>query len=431
MVYKAKLILVIYHFYRNFRFPRIVGKLIRQMLLFGCIIVIISLTMPLFTESVNTQQSAKKLIQYGWDAPTPHFFREHIKQMEQRPFDGVIVKLNVGQKVFNKKPYPDTAFTQDRKDLIATNSSKLTNNFVIIWSEIEEGWDWFNDADWTAAEKNIRNFVKTAKVGHFRGIAFDPEPYGYTPWNYKTQAQHNTKTFKEYQQQVRKRGAQFMSVLQEIQPTDLLTLGLLSWMKPLLAQTTNPTVLQQELVNQDYGLWPAFINGMLNATHSDSLIIDGNEGAYYFYRASWFDGMHDLIRKDAKALVDPVNRMKYDNHVRLGQAVYVDLTLNLFKKPTNNANDSWYGKRMPHFLSLDDRLKLLEYNTYHGLRTADKYVWIYDENMDWWQNRIPKGAENAIQRAKAKIQKGEALDFNIDFAIAKALYKCKVVNPEC
>ncbi|OUL27381.1 hypothetical protein BV378_11305 [Nostoc sp. RF31YmG] len=404
-----------------------------------CILLIISLMMYLLTGLAQPQTTTKKLLEYGWDVPNPNFFRQHIKQMEQRPFDGVIVKLNAGKEVFRKTSYPDQAFTQDRKDLAATTSSKLTNNFVLMWSTMEDRWDCFNDNDWAAAEKNIRNFAKTVISGRFRGIALDPESYGETyethgnsPWNYKTQPQHYNKTFKEYQQQVRKRGAQFMKVLQETQPSkEVLTLGLLSWMKSLLVETTDRSKLQLQLVNHDYGLWPAFINGMLDAAQPGSVMIDGNEGAYYFYRAAWFEDIHNFIRKDARAFVESTNYKKYDNQVKLGQAVYVDLVLNLFQKPANNVNDGWYGMRMPHFLSPDNRLRLLEHNTYHSLRTADQYVWIYSEDMDWWQNRIPKGAEDAIRRAKAKTQKGEILGFNIDPDTENALKKCRLINPKC
>ena len=37
--------------------------------------------------------ASKKLIEYGWDVPTPAFVREHIREMEKRPFDGVMMRL--------------------------------------------------------------------------------------------------------------------------------------------------------------------------------------------------------------------------------------------------------------------------------------------------------------------------------------------------
>lgn len=406
---------------------------IPQKFILGCTIALLLLMMYIPPKAVEPQEATrKKMIELGWDIPTPSFFRQHIKEMEQRPFDGVIIKLSVGQQVFKKTAYPNTAFTQDQKDLAATKSSRLTDNFVNMWSGMEEGWDWFNDADWANASKNIQNFAKTAKAGRFRGVAFDPEPYSHGPWKYNDQFQQKNKTFQEYQVQVRKRGAQFMKLLQSTQPdTQVLTLGLLSWMKALVVEPIDPPILQQQLAQHDYGLWPAFINGMLDTTEPSSTIIDGNEGAYYFYRAAWFEGMHNLIRKDTRVFVDRINYQKYDKQVKLGQSVYVDLVLDLFKKPANNINNGWFGMTMQHFLSPDDRLRLLEHNIYHSLRTTDRYAWIYSENLNWWQKNIPKGAEEAIRRAKTKIQTGKPLGFDVDSVTEVALKKCKAINPKC
>jgi hypothetical protein len=393
------------------------------------VMFLIILSLPI--KAVETKATAKKLIEYGWDVPTPNFFRQHIKAMEQIPFDGVAIKLNAGKEVFKKTAYPNTAFTQDRKDLAATKSSRLTDNFVVMWSGIDEGWDWFNDVDWAAAEKNIHNFAKTAKAGRFRGILFDSEPYRGSSWSYGKQPQQQTKTFPEYQQQVRKRGAQFMTALQSEQPgTQVLTLGLLSWMKHVWLAKLEPAKLQQELAKHVYGLWPAFINGMLDVAQSSSAIVDGNEWSYYFSQAAEFDKAHNLIFKDARIFVDRINDKKYAKNVKLGQSVFFDLMLALFPR---EAKDSQYGKTMPHFLSQNDRLLLLEHNIYHALRTADRYTWMYGESVDWWQNKIPKSVEvtAAIRRAKAKIANGQPLGFNIDSAVKKALQKCRVINKEC
>ena len=395
------------------------------------ILVMFLIILYLPIKAVETKVTAKKLIEYGWNAPTPNFFRQHIRAMEQIPFDGVAVKLNAGKEVFKTTAYPDTAFTQDRQDLAATKSSHLTDNFLVMWSGIEPGWDWFNDADWAAAEKNIRNFAKTAKAGRFRGVLFDSEPYIGSSWNYSKQPQQQTKTFSEYQQQVRKRGAQFMTALQsELPGTQVLTLGLLSWMKHLWLAKMEPAKLQQELAKHNYGLWPVFINGMLDVVQSSSEIVDGNEWSYYFSQAAEFDKAHDSIFKDARIFVDRINDKKYTKNVKLGQSVFFDLLLALFP---DRAKDSLYGKVLPYFLSQSDRLLLLEHNLYHALRTTDRYAWVYGENIDWWQNKIPERVEvtAAIGRAKAKIAKGQPLGFDIDAAVKTALQQCRATNKEC
>jgi len=40
----------------------------------------------------------KKLIEYGWDSQTPAFIAEHIREMEKRPFDGLIFRLAGGTR---------------------------------------------------------------------------------------------------------------------------------------------------------------------------------------------------------------------------------------------------------------------------------------------------------------------------------------------
>jgi hypothetical protein len=403
-------------------------KINRQLILGGLsIIFILIIYLPMM--AVETQPKAKKLIEYGWNAPTPDFFRKNIKAMEQRPFDGVMVKLNAGKEVFNREAYPDLAFTQDRQDLAATKSARLTENFVVMWSGTEKGWDWFNNNDWAAAEKNVRNFAKTAKAGNFRGIAFDSESYTNSPWKYSNQPQQQSKTFQEYQQQVRKRGAQFMKAIQTEQPNpQFLTFGLLSWMKDVFGAASDPVKLQQRLASHSYGLWPAFINGMLDATKPGSIIIDGHEWSYYFFSAAAFEGTQDSIIKGAKVLVEPINHKKYDQQVKLGQAVYLDFLIDLFPK---SMKVSPFAKTTPHFLSPENGLRLLEHNVYHSLRTTDRYSWLYNENMDWWKNNIPKGVEATIRRAKTKLAQKQALGFDITPAIKAALKKCQVTSTDC
>jgi hypothetical protein len=400
----------------------------RSIVIYALAAILLTIYLP--ATAVETSATAKKLIEYGWDAPTPSFVRQHIKEMEQHPFDGVIVKLNAGKEVFKKTAYPNSAFTQDRRDLAATKSARLTDNFVVMWSGMDLGWDWFDDADWKTAQTNIQNFAKTARVGGLKGIAFDSEPYTTTsPWKYRQQPRQQRKTFQQYQQQVRKRGAQFMRTLQAEQPqTQVLTFGLLSWMKDLWAQPLTAAKLQQRLANHDYGLWPAFVNGMLEAARPGAVIIDGNEWAYYYYLTAWFDETHDSIFNKARVFVEPNNYRKYDNHVKVGQSVYTDLILDVFP---NQRQDPRYGKTTQHFLSPADRLRLLEHNIYHSLRTTNRYTWMYSESADWWQNRIPQGAEAVMKRAKAKIQARQPLGFEIEPAVYQALKQCQAVSKNC
>ena len=103
--------------------------------------------------------------------------------MEQRPFDGVVMRLNAGKTIFNKTAYPESAFAADRADLGATKFSKLNQIFISLCAPREANWSWFDDADWATTMTNATNVAKTAKAGGVKGFFFDPEQYDTKPWS--------------------------------------------------------------------------------------------------------------------------------------------------------------------------------------------------------------------------------------------------------
>ncbi len=360
-------------------------------------------------------QITKKLIELGWDQPQPGFLKQNLKSFEARGFDGVVVVPSFGTEIFNKKPYTDADIARDRSDLEAAKSAKLTQNFLRMDSRLEPGWNWFSDADWAAVETNARNFARLAKAGGFRGILFDTEPYGQNPWVF-SKALYPNKTFAQASAMLRSRGASFMRVLQSEMPdVRVLTLFFVAIMKA--------DVEAGELEQSGNALLLAFSNGMLDAIGPTAQIIDGNELTYYNTNAQEFDDKAKYIR-DAAKIVAPENQTKYAAQVKVANAAFVDGVLNLYKSPR------FFG----YYMNSDaDRLKLLEHNIYHGLRTSDEFVWVYSEGVDWWNRRgkgvkIPVGLETAINRASANIKAGKTLGFNITSTInaAKTKFDAKV-----
>lgn len=347
-----------------------------------------------------SSQTAKRLIEMGWDQPQPWFLKQNLKSFEARDFDGLVVGPSVGTEVFNKKPYADADVARDRADLEAAKSLRLTENFLRIDSRLEPGWSWFSDADWAATETNVRNFARMAKAGGFRGVLFDTEPYGQNPWAFSS-ALYPGKTFAEVGAVVRSRGASFMNALQSEMPSvRVLTLYFVASLRG--------DVEANELEQSGNALLLAFADGMLSAIGPDAQIIDGNEGTYYNTNAQEFDDMAKYIRESSK-IVAPENRAKYAAQVKVANAVYVDGVMDLFKSPR------FFG----YYMNSDaDRLRLLEHNVYHGLRSSDEYVWVYSESMDWWNRKgqgvtIPVGLEDALKRADSNIAGGKPLGFDI------------------
>jgi len=378
----------------------------------------------LYVGCVNTQANTqaqklpKKLIEYGWDVPTPAFVKQNIEQMEKQPFDGIVIKLKGGKKVFLHEPYDSKEFNQDLQSLKSTNFTKFTDNFVLMWATPEEGWDWFSDSDWQASEQNIRLFARIARSAGFIGIAFDPEPYGVDPWIYDKLPGAKDKSFEQYWQQVRKRGSQFMQALQqEIPGVKILSLFQLSYLEEFLDEP-NLQKRMRQMSAGSYGLLAAFLNGMLDVAQANTTIVDGNEHSYYYAGKQEFLDAHKLIKERFLTFVDEKNRQKYAKQVQVGNALYIDHLFDLGKPKKS---------RVSHYLTLQQRQQWLEHNTYYGLSTSDEYLWCYSEEMNWWENNVPSGAEEAIRSAQQKIKMGEPLGFNIEGTIrwAKILQMTK------
>jgi hypothetical protein len=352
--------------------------------------------------SAPPSAARKKLIEVGWDAPTPSHLRANISTMSQQPFDGVMVNLSAGKTFLNKNPYPESAFTQDRADLAAIGPSKLTDNFVTMWSAREAGWDWFSDSDWSSAQTNATNFAKTAKAGNFKGFMFDPEPYGTNPWSYSA-ALYPSQSFSSVQAKVRERGAAFMTVVQAELPTvKILTLFGTSIVKSQAEE-------RGSLEKADWALLASFIDGMLDTIGPQARIIDGNEGSYYYTRSSDFDA-YRALKNASSAYVSPENRTKYDNQISVAHAVFVDGALNIYNSPR------FLGL---YFQTPEQRLQYLEYSMFHALRASDEYVWYYNENMDWWGTKgagvqVPSGLANVTESALRKATNGLPLGLDVD-----------------
>ena len=60
----------------------------------------------LLAESLLAQpRLKKKIIEYGWDVPYPDFVRDNIREMEKRPFEGLIFRTKGFDHVFDVRPW--------------------------------------------------------------------------------------------------------------------------------------------------------------------------------------------------------------------------------------------------------------------------------------------------------------------------------------
>jgi hypothetical protein len=129
------------------------------------------------------------------------------------------------------------------------------------------------------------------------------------------------------------------------------------------------------LASQSYGLYPAFIDGWLDAIPPTITLVDACESAYLYNGEQQFLDAAVLIRGACQELVSPENRAKYRAQVQVGFGIYLDAYWN----PKEPKWMPWYidGKGGPRV----DRLRA---NVATALRVADEYVWVYGEKFRWW-----------------------------------------------
>ncbi|MFH1570493.1 MAG: sugar-binding protein [Gemmatimonadota bacterium] len=359
--------------------------------------------LALVTAAAAADESpAARLIEYGWDVPSAEFVRDHIRQMEARPFDGVILRLPEHNHAFDPRPWSEADLETQFAILDAITWERFTDNFLILYAANPWGMDWADDAQWAAIEDNLRLVARAAQRGRCAGVCFDAEPYGPNPWVWE--GPFDAAGFAARAAQVRRRGSQFMAALQSADPEfRLMTFFLLSYQLGAAAEP-DPALRSSRLASTGYALLPAFVDGMLDAAGPGVALIDGNEGAYYYTRPDQYRQGIDEIRHRVLSLVAAENRAAYRDHVEPGMAIYADQLLGR-RHPA--------GGFLSHYLDPAQQLRWVEHNVYWALRTADRYAWFYSERLDWWRDETPVGLDEAVRAGRARAAAGGELEFEL------------------
>jgi len=382
---------------------------------------ILTVSCSLFPVNLIAQERLrKKIVEYGWDVPYPDFVRSNIREMENRPFEGIIFRTKEFNHAFDIRPWKQADLQPQLDTLAQIKWQKFTDNFLTLYAANKWNMDWFNDDHWNIIVENMKLFSLAVRSGQCVGVCFDPEPYGTDPWVYS--GPYKDKSFDEVADQVRRRGRQFIAALQEHMPElRVLSFFQLGLFGDVLDEP-DPKIRQEKLLKKWMVLLPAFYIGMLEGAAPGTILIDGNESAYYYESPHDYFRAYHLIRQRAQTLVPEALRKKYNAQVQAGMALYIDQTLGKRTKQTTS-----------HFLTAEQQLKFFEHNVYYALAASDEYIWCYSERMNWWlppekagKDRIlPAGVEEALISARQKYKQGKPLGYDIKDMIEAARQKKK------
>ncbi len=360
----------------------------------------------------------KKIVEYGWDVPYPDFVRDNIRAMEKRPFEGIIFRTNEFNHAFDTRPWDKNALQPQLDALRQIQWQKFTDNFLTLYAANRQNMDWFNDDHWKTITENMKLLSLAVRTGNCVGVCFDPEPYGEDPWVYP--GRYKDKSFDEVTAQVRRRGREFITALQEHMP-ELKVLSFFQFgLFRDVVDEPDPKVREQKLLKLWMVLLPAFYVGILEDASPDAILIDGNESAYYYENPEEYYRAYHLIRQRAQTLIPEPLRPKYNAQVQAGMALYIDQALGKRTVQTTS-----------HYLGPEQQLKFFEHNVYYALSTTDEYVWCYSERMNWWlppekagaDRALPAGVEEALVSARRKYDEGKPLGYDIAEMIEAAHQK--------
>ena len=343
----------------------------------------------------------KKLINVQHCLPLPsEYVKKHIALLEKQcPTDGnsfiVFARDESGRTIANSTRCwgPEVAlrtehFRADIENFRNTAFRRWTDNFIALY--VTPGnLEVFDDASWSRTIQNAKVIADVAVKSGFRGILLDPEDYDRRKILQFKYYPEQGKSFAEAQTKMRERGRQFMRAVNEVYP-DITILSY--WLASIGASIWHADDIEQELKHFRSGLFPAFLNGILDEIGPEGKLVDLNE--YYEYSGA-FDHLYaaHALRMNGIRLIAPENRMKYRAQVTAGFPIYLDMYVN---------TDSRANLYMPP-LPGGDRLDRLADNLRHAVNTSDEYVWIYGECGKW--HSLPyvwEWARKAAEKSPAK-----------------------------
>ena len=331
-------------------------------------------------------QPVKKFIQFGFEIPNTAYLKEHHEAMQRTTmFDGVIINLEAPDddgklvrtwSIMDGKPWKPEWFETAIADLKACKFTTFTDNFIRLnFNPGRMAWD--ADADWNTFCEKSTLVARIAKETGMKGLEINFENNsGGKPLKYD---RATGRSFDETQTLARERGRQWMQSLVAEYP-DMVFFALFIHEPGIsAAKSSIPTAF---LENSNYGLLPAFFNGILDVTPPTVRIIDGCERGYYLNGNEAFLRVASDVRSRsglAIRLIDPTNRGKYFRQVEVGFGFYLDMY-------TNPEGHRYY--RGP--TAGGTRLDRLRENLEAAKLATDEYVWIYGESHYWWPPSDPK-----------------------------------------
>jgi len=324
------------------------------------------------------------IIELSWTSPDTVYLREHVREMEKRPLDGVTVRVADPRfphgTVLNGTGKGDAgwAFLQKRRlkrstidaaiaDMRATPLTRFRSNYLnmVTYLQDEQTFDWFDDEWWATVLHNTRLLAEFAMKGGCEGIILDPEEYGCHIWSPPGMLQdplYSGRSYEQLVEKVRQRGREFVATInQEFPGAHFLVLH--AW-EDLLWRVADDF---DRLPEQKRALIIAFLDGMLEGSDSETIIMDGIEHGYYIEEAEEFAVKCDRVRRYGPLLSTVPEQFR--RKVRIATGIWLDRNARWF--PDEIEKNFWSPQRYQKAIT-------------NALEANDGFIWLYCERPTFW-----------------------------------------------
>jgi len=386
---------------------------------------------------ISQARPKKKIIEFSHvtsfkDVLYPDVLQRDIDKMQNKPFDGLILRMNDYNHITDFRPWSKAALKPQLESLSRINWGRFTDNFLFLYVTDKWGMNWFDDDQWEIIIKNMKLLSEVAKKSKFVGFCLDIEPYYIEPYYLGPfiypgpDNRYASLPVTEVAAKVQQRGQQFIKALQSEMPEmKLLFFISISNFEPIF-DIIDPAERERNLYiptgsythrNAKYflpwftnlSLFYPFFLGMLKEADPRVTFIDGNENAYYYDSPEQFYRVFHTIKNRALSIIPDELKMKYKAQVQVGSSIYMNQIMGNFR-----------GKEAIHLIP-DDQPRFFEHQLYYALQTSEEYIWIYtDRPWNWWPDILPSAGKpfpeeiiQAFNSAKLKYEQGKPLGYNL------------------
>ncbi|MHB9071643.1 MAG: SUMF1/EgtB/PvdO family nonheme iron enzyme [Sedimentisphaerales bacterium] len=362
-------------------------------------IMYILIPMLLILSFFATDSIAKKVIQFGYDDPDTSFFDandhdpcgQNITFIKAQPYDGTVFTARPvwgTNQEFTWGAWGTTVFSRaDMQhaidELQAVDFGQFSENFLRL-NATPGNIDWFDDFNSVVA--NCGTAAWLVAHGGVRGLMFDLESYEGQLWDYTAQVYKSSKTFAQYQAQVRLRGQQIMTAMQAEAPNAVIFLPFAYSYVWSPSQISGNIAL---LPTVQYGLLPSFLDGMLDVAGNGIRFVDGYERSYGYKTTAEFQNARTEMVSGCLSIV--ADDAKYAAKFGFGFGLWLDYGRHLGQ--WHYEPNEFY---LNHFTPAEFESALTD-----ALTVSDEYVWIYNAGLFWWNSHgyydIPVEYQDAVR----------------------------------